>query len=208
MLATLSEYITLPSKLIDKALAGRGVPTEWMDVWKKYISVRPIKSDAKSLLSAYIRALRYGAVLKEEVDKFIEELPTYGFTPKEIEFITKRVELEETIIGIREQRAEYIPTPSMLATIVEYVPKAREFFDEVMKARRVPKEWQPIWAEYIDLRPIITEVRRYVSRAEDLFVYLAIDEEAYKRFWMRLKSSAIQTKRLSLCLHQPNMRCG
>jgi hypothetical protein len=200
MLATLSEYITLPSDLIDKALAGRGVPTEWINIWKQYISVRPIKADAGRLLSAYIRALRYGAVPKEEVDKFVEELSKYGFTTKEVEFITKRVSLEEAIVEIREHRAEYIPTPSMLATIVEYVPKAREFFDEVVEARRIPKEWQSIWAEYVDLRPIITEVRRYVSRAEDLYTYFAVTEETYKKVLEEVKKFGYTDKEIELML--------
>jgi len=312
MLATLSEYIALPLDLIKQTLEQRGVPEKWMNIWLTYVKTRPIKADAKALLSVYIRALRYDAVTKEEVDKFLAELPTYGFTPKEIEFITKRIELEEAITEIREQRAEYIPTPSMLATLseylviseelikkvfdarkvpeewraiwsqyidvrpiaddirglltsyrrallyvtippeleekikqyanligftkrefdilglrvqleelimqarenrreyiptpyslatmAEYIPKVREFFDEVMKARHVPKEWIPIWAEYIDLRPLIDEVKKMVSRVEDLYVYFMITEEDFKKVLDQLKIFGYTPKEIELML--------
>jgi len=298
-LATFSEYMVLPDELIAKVFNARNVPEEWRDVWLKYISVRPLKPDAKTLLSAYVRAYRYAVVTEEEFKKFLEELPQYGFTDKEISLIRRRAELEALIETTREQRREYIPTPSMLvsfaeyvvltedlinsvfearhvpeewqtvwktlvdvrpiaddvrglitsyrrallytevpeeiekkvkdyaklinftdrewdilalrvqleelilqarenravyiptpsqlATIVEYVPGARQFFDEVMQARHVPKEWIPIWSDYVDIRPIASEVRKMYSRIEDLYVYFMIDDKTYMKALEELK---------------------
>ncbi|MBW2632367.1 MAG: hypothetical protein JRC90_11560, partial [Deltaproteobacteria bacterium] len=285
MLATLSEYLALPENLITETLAKRRVPEEWMKIWLTYVRVRPIKSDAKALLSTYIRAFRYGVVTKDQLEEFIKTLPKYGFSKQEIEFISQAVNLEEQIIQAREyiptpymlatmseymvipkdlmnkvfearhipkewieiwmkyisirpiaddvrgllstyrrallyaeipedlakriegyatmvgftqtewdilklrvsleeliqQSREYIPTPYSLATICEYLPEARKFFDEVMTARRVPPEWQELWAKYIDYRPIISEVNRMLAVVEDLYEYFAITEDAYRK---------------------------
>ena len=61
-LATLAEYLVLPEDLVEKTLKQYGVAKEWLPYWLKYIEVKPIKSDAKSLLTVYIRALRYDAI--------------------------------------------------------------------------------------------------------------------------------------------------
>jgi intein/homing endonuclease len=180
-LATLSEYMTLDVELVKKILVERGLPKEWQDIWLTYITVRPIKSDARNLLSAYIRALRYGVVTRDVVDNYIKTLPKYGFTDREISFITESVNLEEQIIEARTSRQEYIPTPSMLATICEYIPEARKFFDAVVKARRIPQEWQAIWAKYIDIRPLVDDIKRYLSRAEQLYVRFMIKQDDFKK---------------------------
>jgi chemotaxis regulatin CheY-phosphate phosphatase CheZ len=177
MLATLSEYITLDAKIVEQVLTDRAIPEYWKQVWLTYISVKPIKPDAKSLLSAYVRAFRYGAVAKDELDNFVKSLKQYGFTDREIDFISKRVELEERILATRE----YIPTPSMLATLCEYLPEAREFFDDVVKAKRIPKDWQELWAKYIDIKPLVDDIKRYLARAEDLYVRFMIKKDDFEK---------------------------
>ena len=196
MLATLSEYLVLPTDLITKTLKERGVPEEWINIWVRYIEVRPIKSDVKSLLSVYIRALRYGAVTKEELDKFIKELPNYGFTPKEIELITKRVELELAI----ESAREYIPTPSMLATMAEYVPEVRTFMSQVFDARNVPSEWRELWSRYIQLRPIAGEVSRYITSVNRLFEYFIVDDAVLKSVYSTLTEYGYEEAELQMML--------
>lgn len=176
-LAALAEYVQLPEEMIRKALEARRVPPEWIDVWVAYIRSKPLKSDVKSLLSAYIRALRRNVVAKEELEAFIKSLPRYGFSDDEVDLIAKRVQLEELIA----ESAEYVPTPSMLASLVEYVPEAREFFEDVMAARRVPKKWQEIWAKYIDVRPIVDDLKRYLSRAEALYSRFMIKKADFER---------------------------
>jgi hypothetical protein len=176
-MATLSEYMTLDTKLVQQVLAERGLDETWQKIWLTYITVKPIKADAKALLSTYVRALRREAIDKKTLDDFIKTLPNYGFTDKEITLIVNSIDLEEQILESRE----YIPTPASLATIVEIVPEAREFFDDVVKARRIPKQWQEVWAKYIDYKPIIGEVNKMLSRVESLYEYFAIDEATYQK---------------------------
>ncbi|RLG58933.1 hypothetical protein DRN86_05005, partial [Candidatus Geothermarchaeota archaeon] len=199
-LATLSEYLVISKEMINKVFEARRVPEEWRAIWQRYIAVRPIKTDFKSLLTVARRALRYGAITEDTWKELLSEALAYGFTQTEIGILERIAELEETIEMFRENRREYIPTPYSLATICEYIPKAREFFDEVMKARHVPKEWQPIWAEYIDLRPIISEVRKMVSRAEDLYTYFCITKEDYMKILEEVKKFGYTDKEKELML--------
>jgi hypothetical protein len=178
-MATLSEYITLDTKIVEQVLTERSIPDYWKQVWLTYISVRPIKSDASALLSAYIRAFRYGVVSKTEVDAFISSLANYGFTKREIEIRQKIADLEEMILQARDNMQQYIPTPMTLATICEYLPEAREFFDDVVKAKRIPQNWAELWAAYIDIRPLIDDMKRYLARAEDLYVRFMIDRSKF-----------------------------
>lgn len=292
-IATLSEYLTLPTDLVKDILTKRGIPEEWINIWLTYIQTKPLKTDAKALLSTYVRALRNEAVTKSELETFIKTLAKYGFTTEEINMIQKQIELEEAILTVKENkqqyiptlttvasmleyvyipketiekiyterkvpktwqeiwnqyftirpiaddvrilatayfqakryqinlgdlekqvtdilttsgmteqelkirdlasaitniideykenRREYIPTPSTLATIVEIIPEARELFDDIVIARRIPQAWQQVWAKYIDYKPILPEVKKWLGRAENLYEYFAITEDNYKQ---------------------------
>ena len=177
MLATLSEYLTLPSDLIEEVLKERRVPEAWRNIWLTYVRVRPIKSDAKSLLSTYVRAFRYGAVSRDQLDNFIKALKNYGFTDIEIQFITERVNLEEQILEAKE----YLPTPSMLATMSEYIAISDDLIKKVFIARRIPQEWQPIWYQYIKIRPIADDVRSLLSTYRRALLYVTIPDEIKKQ---------------------------
>jgi phage-related protein len=174
-MATLSEYMTLPEDLVKNVLIERGLPEQWMNIWLTYVKVKPIKADAKALLSTYVRAFRAGVVGKDVVDTYIKQLPQYGFTPKEIEFITTSVQLEEQIADAKE----YIPTPTTLATLCEYLPEAREFFPDIVKAKRIPERWQNLWAKYIDIKPLINDMKTYLSRAESLYTNFMIKKDTF-----------------------------
>jgi len=204
MLATLAEYMVLPSDLIAKALAARHVPEEWTKIWLEYIRVRPVKSDYKTLLTAYIRALRYGVVSRNDVEAFIKELSQWGFTPKEIEIIRRRVELEEAIAAARE----YIPTPSMLATMAEYVPAVRRYALQVLEKRRVPREWWPVWLEYIHVRPLASEVREVVRDIRQLYEYFAIKLDDLKRLLKRFVQYGLEDEEIALLVYGSQLRAA
>jgi hypothetical protein len=70
-----------------------------------------------------------------------------------------RAELELLI----ENAREYIPTPSQLVAMVEYIPEVRSYIDQVLKARRISGVWAYMWTKYIYLRPVVDEVRRYAN---------------------------------------------
>jgi len=180
-LATLSEYVALDPSLVGAVLERRGIPAEWQAAWLTYIAVRPIKADARSLLSAYVRAFRQGVVSRADLEAYVKELPAYGFTPREVEFISRAVELEEAVLEARASRGEYVPTPLTLASICEHLPEARRYLEAVVKAKRIPAEWQPLWARYLDVRPLVDDVRRYVSRAEALYARFMVRADDFRR---------------------------
>ena len=187
-MATLSEYITLDKELLRKTLIERRVPEPWLSLWLRYIEVRPIKADARALLSAHIRAFRLGVIPKEMVQAFINELGAYGFTPKEVEFITRTMDLEESILEYRTNRQEYIPSPLTLASIAEYLPEARHFYDDVVKAKRIPPTWQEFWAKYIDIRPMVDDIKKYLARAETLYARFMVRREEFIRVLQEVRS--------------------
>jgi len=200
MLVSMAEYVTVPEELIEKVLDVKRVPQEWRDVWKQYIAVRPLADDVRKLLDAYRRAILYATVPEDIKEKVINYASKINFTQEEWDVLALRAQLEELIIEAREARREYIPTPSMLATISEVVPAARELFEKVMTAKRVPKEWWGIWRAYIDYRPIMDEVKRMLSRAEDLYTYFAITKDAFKKILDELKGLGYTDREIELIL--------
>jgi hypothetical protein len=198
MLATMLEYVPIPKDKIEKVFAVRGVPDEWKEIWMKYYEVRPIADDVKSLLSTYIKAFRYGAVTKDELDNFVKLLKQYGFTDKEIEFISKRIELEEQIITIKERAQEYVPTLSTIATMLEYVSIPKDTIEKVFTAKGVPETWREIWAKYYEIRPIADDVRILANAYYRAKRYKIEIGDLEKRVTDILKSSGMSEKELEI----------
>jgi len=194
MLASLAEYVVISQDIIDKAFEAKRVPPEWADIWKQHIDIRPIVNDVRGLLTSYRRALLYVAIPDNVRERVEEYASLIGFTDREWEVLALRVQLEEFIL----QSKEYIPTPTGLASISEYVPEARGFFDKVMDARRVPDEWRPIWAKYVDLRPIMSEIKKMYTRIEDLYVYFIITGDEFKGHLEELKKLGYTDEEIAL----------
>ena len=197
-LATLAEYIVLPEDKVLSALKYHRVADEWIDYWKKYIEAKPIKSDVKSLLSVKIRALRYGVITKKELEEFIDKLGQYGFTSKEIEFIRERVNLEEEIAEALELRRAYLPTPTMLATLAEYLVLKEDMIRKVLEARRVPQEWIDIWLRYIQVRPVKSDYKAVLSAAARALRYGVISEDEWKKLLDDAKNYGFTPKEIEL----------
>jgi hypothetical protein len=170
-LATLSEYVVLPRELVENVLRARRVPEEWISIWMQYITVKPVKGDYKAVISTALRALRYRAITEDEWKRILEDAKRYGFADPEIALLQLRAELERAI----EEAREYVPTPSTLATMAEYLPEVRRYIAQVFEARRVRGVWAEVWTKYIYLRPVFDEVRRYASAMFTLAEYLIID---------------------------------
>jgi len=158
-LATLSEYVTLSDDVILGALKARGIPDSWVGIWMRYIRTKPIKSDAKKLLTTYIKAMRYGLVSQDEVSAYIQQLPSYGFTETEMNFVVKTAELEEAIAEYIYLRREYTPTPRGLATLAEYISVPQELIQQVFDKYGVDPEWANVWIEYLRIRPVYDDIR-------------------------------------------------
>jgi len=159
VLATLSEYVNIPAELIMETLAKRRVPSEWISIWIRYITVKPVKSDYKAVINTALKGFRLGVIDEKMFNEILSKAKEYGFIDREIDIIKMRADLELLI----ESAREYIPTPSQLVAMSEYIPEVRNYIDQVLKARRITGVWAYIWAKYIYLRPVVDEVRRYAN---------------------------------------------
>jgi hypothetical protein len=179
-LVTLAEYVSLPPDMVSKVFEARNIPKEWTDIWMYYLSIKPIADDVRVLVNAYYKAKRYQISLGEMEKQVLNILKTSGMTDQELSIRDLATQIEIAISEYTENKREYIPTPSTLASICEVIPEARQFFDEVMTARRVPQNWQEVWLKYVDFKPIIDEVKKMLTRVENLYEYFAISEDTYK----------------------------
>jgi hypothetical protein len=183
-LATFAEYMVLPATIIAKVLKEHNVPEEYWPLWITYISVRPIKSDYKAVITTALRALRYNAITYDQWKAILENATRLGFTPTEVDLLQLRADLELAI----ENAREYVPTPSQLAMLAEYIPEVRAYIAQVFEARRVKGVWAEMWAKYIYLRPTVDEVRRWANSMFDLAEYFIIDVGQLEQVFKILKT--------------------
>ena len=158
-LATLAEYMSIPQSLVAKSIAEYGLDGDFAEFVARYIAVKPLKADYRQVITSALRALRYGAITRDVFDNMLKNALSYGFTEPELALIQMRAELDLAVDSARE----YVPTPSMLATMAEYLPEVRDYIAEVFRARRISGAWAELWAKYIYLRPAVDEVRRWLN---------------------------------------------
>jgi len=183
-LATMSEYMVIPSEVIQKVLSAYNIPTEYWGLWLTYIAVKPLKADYKAIINTTLKALRYGVVTQDVWNKILSDAKSYGFTDAELNLLQLRSELELMI----ESAREYIPTPTMLATMSEYLPEARQYIDDVLDARRIKGVWRELWTKYIHLRPVYDNVREWSNAMLMLARYFIIGNEQLKPVFDILKT--------------------
>jgi len=204
-LATIAEVVPSAARLAPKVFEERGVPGEWRPVWAQYIETKPLIDEIKRYITAVITAYARG-VLSEEEWKDAMSLPRkYGWTDREISILKAVADLRKKYYDMREIAREYIPTPSMLATMSEVVPEARMLMTKVFDARNVPAEWRPIWAKYIQIKPIVDEVRAVLTSARRLYEYFMIDAEMFAAFLEVLKPYGWEDAELALLLDRANL---
>lgn len=168
--------------------------------WRDIYTIRRVRYWASRWLGWVIYRVASGTMYPEDVQQLVDYIKEYAkLTDYEVEFFNNVMSLLMEI-----SRREYIPTIMSLASICETIPEAREFFDDVVRARRIPQEWVPLWARYVDLKPIMDEVRRMYSRAEDLYVYYMITEEDYMEVLDQLRTFGYTESEIELMLTSAN----
>jgi phage-related protein len=177
-LATLSEYLDINKEAIDQALQHYKIPQPFDEIYRKYIQIRPIKSDYRSLLTKARTALVKKIITEAEWKKYLERALEYGFTRREIEIIQEIAELEEKI---QESRA-WSPSILTIITISETIPRAVE----LLKEYPVKPRFREIIEEYARKKPILDDIRvlinayfrakRYVDIPKDI-------EDAVKKYF-------------------------
>jgi len=193
-IATLAEYVQIDKEIVERTLRYAPIPEDEKELWIKYIMLRPIKSDYKAVISTALSALRYRAITEDVWKKILEDAKKYGFTDPEIALLQLRAELELAI----ENAREYVPTPSMLATLAEYIPAVRKYIKDVLEARRVTGVWAEIWTYYIYLRPVVDEVRRWANAMFRLAEYAIIDIKQLDPVFSILKSYGWEDLEISI----------
>lgn len=193
-LATLAEVMTIPTDLIQESFKRYNVPEEWQDLWLKYIQVKPLANDVNALATAYFRAKAYGVDLGSLEDTVLSVLKQYGWTDQEIYIRNLRAQIEELIRSSRE----YIPTPAQLATIAEVVPWARQLLPAIFAYRNVPEEWQEVWQQYVDLRPLQNEVSRLITATIALYEDFLITEDTLQDLLNKLQPFGLEDTEIQL----------
>ena len=184
-LATMAEYMVIDEKTIEKVFDEQRVMEDYRPLYKKYIEVKPFKSDYKTLLNRARRALVLGAIAEDEWSKYKEDaLKNYGFRDVEIAIQEALAELDMKI----ENAGEYVPTPSTLATMAEILPEVRNYISQVLSVRRVKGVWVEFWTKYIWLRPVYDNVSKWATAMFNLTEYFIIDIKQLDEVFKILKT--------------------
>jgi len=179
-IASLSEYVSVPSSLIEQALQKKGIPDEWKPIWRSYISIRPIADDARVLLSSYYRALRtamfYGADLpKDLASQALAYLRAAGLTDQELAIRDLAAQLDVFYDGIR--RGEVLPSLAQLATMYEYIEIPSDYIVQVLNSRRIEQTYKELWMKYLAARSISSETNRVVTAFTTLYTRYAVPQD-------------------------------
>ncbi|RLI87159.1 MAG: hypothetical protein DRP01_02605 [Archaeoglobales archaeon] len=207
-LATISEVVPEAVKYMDEVFEARNVPEEWRPLWSKYISLKPVVDEVRRYVTAVLTAYSEGAINDETFSKLLAVTMKYGYTKREIDILTSIGKIRRGIEISRTTLREYIPTPSMLATISEIVPRAIEYMDKVFEARNIPEEWRKIWADYITIRPISDEVRRLITTILTAYSEGTIDKEIFTKMLEEMKAYGYTDHEIDILLKIGDLRRG
>ena len=171
------------------------------EIERKIYTTRRARYWFTRILGWLIYRLAYAYVTSTDIDNVLSVAKSVAkFSDVEIRALKSVMEQVSEIA-----RREYIPTPSQLATISEIVPEARRLFTEVVKARRVPTKWIPIWQKYVALRPVIDDVRRLLSSSRRLYEYFIIEEDNFKKILESLKPFGYEDTEINIIIKSANL---
>ena len=177
-LATMAEYMVIDDSVINRVFEDQRVVEEYRELYRKYIAVKPFKSDYKALLNRARRALLVGAISEEEWSNLTKQaVARYGFREEEIRIQEMLAEIEERMMGVKE----YLPTPTTIATLSEYLDIPKHLVESALKKRRVPEEWASLWLRYIEVKPVKPDYRAVLSTALRALRYGAITADEWKK---------------------------
>ncbi|RLC73746.1 MAG: hypothetical protein DRI26_00210 [Chloroflexi bacterium] len=172
-----------------------------MQVERLVWTVRRIRYWYARIIAWMMYRLAYAYVTPEDVKRVI------GLAQKAAKLTKEEAVALSTLMNevINIAAKEYIPTPSQLATIAEIVPEARALFREVVKARRVPPEWVPVWAKYVAIKPVFDEVKSVLSDAKRLYAYFMITSKAFEEFLETIQKYGYEDYEIKLIMDEANL---
>ena len=187
-LSTLAEYMVIDESLILDSLEKHKVPAEYWNLWKTYITVKPVKADYKSLIRTASRAYRHEAISEDELLRILQEALSYGFTQREIDILMRIIDLELKI----ERSKEWSPTLLTIITISELVPEALN----LLELYPIKKEFREVIQKYAERKPLADEIRSLVSTYYRALRYAAfygqtIPEELERKISIYMKKHGV-----------------
>ena len=140
-----------------------------LEFYRFYDAVSRLRYWFNRLLWNIFYQLSRGYIEVGEAQSIISEIAKRAFLTKYEEESLKWLAVKFVEYGKRELVREYIPTPVMMITMLEYVPEAWSYFKEVLERRRVPAHWIKVWELYANRRVVYDEIRHLLTRYERLF---------------------------------------
>ena len=170
-LATLVEVVPEAIALKSEVYEIRGVPEHHRRYWDKYLEVRPLLDELRMLRTWLITAYAEEVLTAEEFTKHLEKLKEFGWTDRELNIIKQIADIRRLIYIARSERKENVPTPTQIATMMEWIKIPENIILDAMRKRRIPETWRKYWLEYIKIAPLRDEIRMLRTRLRDAMVY-------------------------------------
>lgn len=191
MLATIAEYVPEARKLMKQVFEYRRIPEVWRSIWAKYITIRPIINDIRRVLAWIERLYARFAIKPEDFRKVIESLKPFGYEDKEIELLVEAGNLARQYYAYRT----VFGSPRQLVYMAEYSPMARQLavkqihqmIDALPVDDATKNFLKKMWEEFIRIRPVYDEVRRYVTELINAYAEELIDDATLRRELEELK---------------------
>jgi len=184
MVSTLNQYYSDQSSKIAGVALNLNLDTPFIEAslkaWssaRSLYTLRRIRAWVYRILGWIVYRLAYGRVTPDDAKRIANTLVKLTRMPEQEAKAVETVLSEVVGLATRVESREYVPTPAQIAAMAEDVPAVRRFASRVLEERRVPEEWRPIWMQYIDIRPLVGEVRQVLSRTLDLYERFLIDEK-------------------------------
>jgi len=195
MLANIAEIIPSARNYLPLVLKAKRIQSPWDKLWEQYVKVKPLIDDVKNLLRQVSRLYVNFYVKPEDLDKVLKVLPLYGWEETEIEMVKKALDFERWYTAFKS----LIGTPRELVTMAEYSPTARSFalgqvykmIDALPIDENTKKLLKAMWEEYIRVKPVYDEVKRYITELISDVQYGLLTVEEFKQELEKLKQWGI-----------------
>jgi len=166
-LASIAEVVPEARQRFWDVVKSHHIPGDWIDIWLKYVSYRPITDEVSRFRSIIERLYEYFMIKKGDLESALRSIKVFGYEDEEIKLITYNADLERSYRAYRD----LIGTPRELVTMAEYSPSARSIalaevykrIDSLPVDRETKELIRTMWEEYIRIRPVYGEVTRYIT---------------------------------------------
>ncbi|RLI86870.1 MAG: hypothetical protein DRP01_03250 [Archaeoglobales archaeon] len=166
-LASMSEVVPDVRKMFPDVVKHHNIPESWIPYWRKYIAFKPITDEIKRYVSIVSSMYEYFAIKHEDLVKALDRIKIFGYEKEELDVITYNANLERSLRAFRD----LVGTPRELVTMAEYSPVARSFalaevykrIDSLPVDPETRDTIKKMWEEYIRIKPVYDEVRRYIT---------------------------------------------